>query len=421
MKNLILFALLTLSLPGCGYLVRSPHATNTEDEKLSEDRETIEVYNEKKEPEQNTGNSDSDDADDDETPATGSSDGHIDFKDPSDFARSPQQIQSQPKAWPKPPATNPKIDAAQKLFAQALHEQNDGAFQAASDRWRQFLDRYPGMPGYEQAQFNAALTLLHLDRAGEAKEPLHSLIQTTGNPSFAIDARLLLAEALLRNGENEEALALTFDVLPEQRLEKARGLERASKATGVSDAGGKPNLEQRIKFYILRGRIFAGLKNQREASAALTLGEKLLEGPAKDQLSAKEIKLLRGTLSWRKVEVLEQLCRHQVTIPEALSEAEFLAYADAYYSCIAPARQLFCNVKASNDQQIESQALRTYRRLAEQPLEIRDHLPPPAREVRKKEQRGPYESEMKTLIEKTVQERSHAFRNIESCKAFDVF
>lgn len=417
---LIVFAALALTAPACGLIERSDRATNVEDDSLAEDVETIEVYDEtKEEPTKKTETAPTVTSSKPDTQPTGPRKSI--FTDPSDVSRSAQQIQAEPKPWPTPPATNPKVDAAEKLFEQAMRAQSEAAFMEALEHWKLFLARHTGMPGFEQAKYNYALTLIHLGRLSEAEEPLRGIIQTTNDPSLAIDARAVLAEAYLKTGKFDEALALTFDVLPDRKIERRMGIKRSATAAGVSVTGGKPTLLQRIKLFILRGRLFGSLGNHAQANRALLQAQKLLDGPAKDQLSQKERKLLSGTWSWRKIEVLDQICNHEVKVPDTLSEAEFLAYADAYYSCIAPARQLYCSVLEANDNQIEAQALQAYRRSVQRPLEISDRLPPPARDVRKKEQRGYYESEMKALISKTVEERSKAFRDIEACKALDVF
>ncbi|MBI3556522.1 MAG: hypothetical protein HY074_09690, partial [Deltaproteobacteria bacterium] len=337
-------------------------------------------------------------------------------------ALAPQTIQGGPKANTRAAdASNPKLEKAEWLFNQAQRQQGDGALQKASELWKQFLDQNLGLPGYNTAVYNYGYCLYYLGRAQEALDPLKNMILETQDSKLINDARILLAESLLQTGENEEALATTFDVLPDHAAEAAAGLERSSNAVGTAENSEGPNLTQKIRLYTIRGRIFASLKKENQAHAALEHAKQLLLHAEKGQINPTDMRFLSGNYAWRQMEVQALSCQQRVVIPERLSEAEFLTYADAYYGCASPARHLYCTVLAARNEQIRSQAQITYRGLIEAPLEIRNHLPPPAREIRKKEQRSHYESEMKALIEKTVNDRVRDFKDLPSCHAHDVF
>ena len=379
-------------LSSCGLISRSSEANNVEDDEITEHHETIEVSEEKPNPGPQTAS----------LPAPETSKKDL-FKDPVDVLLAPQTIQGGLKSQNTP--GNPTLEAAQRLFNQALREQREAAFLAAYDHWKQFIERYTGLPGHEQALHNLGLTLFHLGRPAEAIEPLQGLTQTTKDSELATDSRLLLAECLLATNALTETLALTFDVMPDLKAETQAGLGRKT-------APEQPNLKQKIRLYTLRGRVYASLGNEKEAEKALTEARKLLETAKKSRLSTYDRRALESHLGFRQIEVLELICARRVLPNDTLSEQEFLAYADAYYGCAAPARELFCQVQKTADHQLKSQVLRAYRRLVEEPLKLKDRLPPPARTVRKKEQRSHYEREMKVLIEKTVEERSKAFNAV---------
>ena len=337
-------------------------------------------------------------------------------------ALAPQTLQSGLKTTVRAAdAPNPKLEKARLLFEQAQGEQNDGALEKASELWRQFIDQYLGLPGYNVAVYNYGYCLYYLGRAREALEPLKDMILETQDSKLINDARILLAESLLQTDQAEEALATTFDVLPNHAGELAAGLARSADAVGMGNDVAVPSLTQKIRLYTIRGRILATLKKDPEAHAALERAKLLLLHSAKGQISPADMRFLSGNYAWRQIEVQALSCQQSVKVPDRLSEAEFLTYADAYYGCASPARHLYCTVLAARNEQIRSQALVTYRGLVEAPLEIRNHLPPPAREIRKKEQRSHYESELKALIEKTVSEHAKEFKELPSCHAHDVF
>src|SRR5438105_3081973 len=79
------------------------------------------------------------------------------------------------------------------------------------------------------------------------------VIQDDSLPNLMIDARILLIENYLRTGNNDEAIAATFEILPDAKAEKNAGLKRASDAIGIAPQKGEPNLTQQIKLYTLRG------------------------------------------------------------------------------------------------------------------------------------------------------------------------
>jgi TolA-binding protein len=401
--------ILAAMIPACSSLQRSDKATNVEDA-----RELV-------------GDSSKDDArpapqapaprayatttsqplDDDAGPAPA----------PPDFAPAPQKIAGAPKAQNlSESAPNPLLAEAHALYQKALKAQHEAAYVEATALWRDFVDRFTGMPSYEKGQFNLALCQLHLGQAAESTQALKDLIPVTNDARLANDARILLAEALIHLGQTEEALALTFEVLPDQEAEKKAGLHRSRHA---SAGPGRPTAVQMIRLLTLRGRIYASKQDDVRANYALRQARELIDQA--EELTPDIKKLLIGHLAWRQLEAKSITCNRRVTPPARLSEAEFLAYVDAYYGCATPARSLFCEVLAANDQQIRSLALATYRGLVEAPLELRDHLPPPARPVKKKEQRPHYESEMKALIEKTVASRAKQYRDLPSCNAFDLF
>ncbi len=337
-------------------------------------------------------------------------------------ALAPQTLQAGAKTTVRAAdAPNPKLEKADWLFNQAQREQSGGALAKAAELWKQFLDQNLGLPGYNTAVYSYGYCLYYLGRAQEALDPLKNMILETQDSKLINDARILLAESLLQVGENEEALATTFDVLPNLAAEQSAGLERSADAVGVADQAAVTSLTQKIRLYTIRGRIFASLKKEAQAHAALEHAKQLLLHSKKGQISPEDMRFLSGNYAWRQLEVQALTCQQSVVVPDRLSEAEFLAYADAYYGCASPARHLYCTVLAARNEQVRSQAQSTYRGLIEAPLEIRNHLPPPAREIRKKEQRSHYESEMKALIEKTVSDRAKEFKDLPSCHAHDVF
>lgn len=315
---------------------------------------------------------------------------------------------------------SPKLTAASALFEKASARQKLGAYADAEQLWKDYIDHYPGFANYDQAQFHLAECLVQLQKTSASLEPLQAVIQTSSDSHLVVEARLLFAESLLQTNRFDEALAISYELMPRRKAERKAGFKRDKDAVGISDAI-QPDLVQKIKLYTLRGRILASLKDEKAAQGALYQARKLIENANKTQLSREDRIHLAANWAWRQLEILTLSCPQRNPVPERLSEAEFLAYAEAYYGCVVPAQRLYCQILAAHDAGIQNPALQTYRALALKPLEIREHLPPPARSIKKKEQRGPYESEMKALIEKTVLERSKEYKNLDACGAFDVF
>lgn len=318
----------------------------------------------------------------------------------------------------KTPASDSSLDTTSSLFAAALKEHDDGAYQHASELWRQYLAQ--GFERTDEAGYFLAQDLFFLGRPSEARETLEKLIQQTKNPEWLINARIMLAECLLGSGEHNEALALTFEILPDTNAEKRAGIVRAEDAIGRVKAL-EPTLAQKVRTLTMRGRILGSLRDQAGARETLVSARNLIHESEKSVLSQEDKTNLTGQLAWREIETLNIDCRNKFPTPKRLSEAEFLAYVDKYYRCADHARPLYCDVLATHDEQIRSQAVLVYRAMVEAPLELGAHLPPPSRQIRKQEQRARYENEMKALIEKTVRARTQDFKNLEFCGARDVF
>lgn len=337
-------------------------------------------------------------------------------------APAPQTIEGATKPnGANPHAPNPIVAEAQTLFQQAQKAQNDAAFGEAAELWRKFLDHDTGMPGFEAARYNFSFCLFSLGQQTEAIDMLKNLLEETHDGKTANDARILLAEGWLAAGKFEDALATTYDVLPNPTREAQAGLYRHGNAVGIDPTQAPATYPQKIRLLTIRGRIFAALQRPDEAKVALDQARQLLLHASKGEVSPQELQFLSANYAWRKLEVTGLSCQQSSPVPERLSEREFLDYADAYYGCLRPTRSFYCTVLATQNEQVRSQALTAYKRLVLAPLAIKDHLPPPARKVKTEAQRGRYESELKALIEKTVEDHAAEFKQIDSCHAHDVF
>jgi tetratricopeptide (TPR) repeat protein len=320
----------------------------------------------------------------------------------------------------KPTATAAEnAESSAQLLKRAEQAEREGAYAEAEACWQRYITVFPGEAEFDHARYHRALCLFHLGRYEDSSKSAASVIQDQATTALGVDARILLAEDLLQTGKTAEALALTYEVLPDTRAERASGLKRQS------DSAIQPSLIQKIKNYTLRGRILASLNRPSDAAQALKKAQVLLEGSSKMALSDHDRLDLAGRWALRQIETLSIQCSTLAPRTQRLSEAEFLAYADVHYRCADPTRELFCKVirtyRESHDEQLKSLALTAYRGLVEAPLALLSTLPPPAREIRTQDQRKNYESEMKALIEKTVRERSQPFRNLSACNSFDVF
>ncbi len=320
------------------------------------------------------------------------------------------------EAAPKTAQASPVINAGPDAqFEAAVLSMKQAAFSEAAAKWKAYLDRYAGLPHYEQAGLFYAETLFHLSRNDEAIAVLQPLLESPKEDGLFVDGRLLYAELLLRKGRFDEAVAATFDVIADPKAERAAGVSRKTRRRKTTPV-------QEVKLYTLRGRIFAELAREDEAVRALAAARKRLKKISGEGAGTDEKTRLTAHVAWRQIETLSAICRNRVHRPERLSEKEFLEYADGYYACTEPARKFLCEIldRRAQDGEIRAQAVDAYRAMVRYPLALRDPLPDPARGV-KTAQKERYEKEMRGLIESTVETRAKSYRNLESCNAFDVF
>ncbi|MEW6055627.1 MAG: CDC27 family protein [Bdellovibrionota bacterium] len=401
LKALLFIVLISFTNSTCSW-TRSRHATNVEDDIEDEVIEEREGWTAAK--------------------VASDTDGS-----PQDYARSARVLY--PHLPPLKPHELPPQrihsatddDKAAELFNQALKEQEEAAYTRASELWKTYVGLYAATPDFERAQYNLALSLFHLGRTKEAYDPLKNILHSPKDGLLAVEARLLLAECLLRDRKPDEALALTYEIFPSARAEKQVGLKRFRNAVGTEASKVKPTLPQEVRLLVLRARVFASLKDQVRATEALNQAQNRINQLSKLESTGSELKTLTAHWAWRSIEVLAFRCEQKFPAPERLSEAEFLAYAQGYYGCVSSSKRLYCKVVEAKDEQIRTQAVRTYRALAEAPLRLRNPLPPPARRVQKPEQRAYYEREMTGLIEKTVADHIREYRNLDACGAYEIF
>ncbi len=316
-------------------------------------------------------------------------------------------------ATPSPVQKHSQSDA-KKHYGLALQKTEQAQYLEATELWKNFLDFYPADIESEKALYYYAMAMFYSGKSKDAQEPLQTLLEDTKNSALLVDGRLLLAEIYLKRAKTDSALALTFDLLPDKDLEKKAGLKRLKKTPHLNPA-------QKIQILTLRGQTYGALGDENNANQALLNAKNQLDGLDHKKLNDKEIQHLTATLAWRQTEVLNLICRKKIPFPNTLSEAEFLDYAQNHYNCAKPAQGYFCKVVEAKDKKIYQQTLQAYVALVKTPLEITSNLPPPAREVRKKEQRMFYEQELKELIENTVSAYSKEYQNLDSCKAYRLF
>lgn len=301
-------------------------------------------------------------------------------------------------------------------FNRAYRYMQLAANHEAASLWKQYLDKYLGMKQSVEAQYYYARTLFNLARYDEASEMIKPLIEMQNNHVIFVNGRLLFAEILIKQTQYDQAIATTYDLMPEAALEKKTGIIRSSQPIQLDD-------EEKVKILTMRGRIFAELKKENDAIVALNQARKILKtirfaGTVEFQREQKDI--LTAHVAFRQIETMAAICRNKVFKPTKMSEAEFIQYANDYYSCAKPTQSFMCEVLQVQDNQVRNSAIMAYREMAEFPVHIKTELPPPARRV-KASQKDFYKKEMSGLIDTTVQKFSYDFRNLKKCDNYDVF
>lgn len=338
---------------------------------------------------------------------------------------------SKVKPNPAPQEVKPSSassESAEEDFEEALNEQTNGEPRFALSKWKKFLDDHTGMPGYESAKFNYALCLYLTGKPSEALDYLRPLYEEEFPTQITTEARLLSIEALIGLSRFEDALALSFEILPDYDAEARSGLFRRR---GSQKAISKFVLhdDQKIRVYTLRSVCFAGLKKADLSSQTIARATAILDTLWKTSPQTSDIQYklhdLRAHLSYRAIQALTLHCQTKNPFPTTLSEAEALAYGDSYYRCALPATKLYCDFlesqKVTENESLGKVVLQDYTALALHPLKLRDPLPPPSRHLKRTTQKPFYEQEMKGLIEKMVDEKIKPMRFIDSCHADHIF
>ncbi len=302
------------------------------------------------------------------------------------------------------------------LFNRAYRYMQLAAYTEAAKLWREYNETYFGMKQSTDAQFYYAKALFYLSRYDEAAEVLKPLLEYANNHYLFINGRLLFAEIQIKQLKYDQAIAATYDLMPETALEKKSGIIRASSPVILDD-------EEKIKILTMRGRIFAELKKENNATETLMQARKILKtirfaGTEAFQKEQKDI--LTAHVAYRQIETVTAICKNKVYKPNKMSEAEFIQYAQDYYDCTKPTQSFMCEVLQVQDNQVRNSAILAYKDMAEFPIHFKNDLPNPARALKTK-QKEFYKSEMTNLIDSTVQKFSKDFRNIRKCDVYDLF
>ena len=288
-------------------------------------------------------------------------------------------------------------EQATNAFNLALHEQNQGAFVQARELWEKFFIQNTYL--HPNATYNYAYTLFHLGDLEQAEIELKKISEHN------IDARLLLAECFLRREKKQEALALTYELLPNWPAEKSSGISRLKTALGTQKEIDSLTIEQKVKLFILRGRILASLEKFSESRTAFIRALHILNKKTNHPLEERE--LLLAKLGLRQVESIYAQCTFENPLPTELDEEIFLSFANTFYSCAQTA--LTPLALASKNQLTKPLAENVFSELMHAPLKLAQNLPPPPKHRKPKTQTKTvyFQNELKDLIENEVRKRGN--------------
>ncbi|MGE4232787.1 MAG: hypothetical protein AB7F43_05595 [Bacteriovoracia bacterium] len=221
-------------------------------------------------------------------------------------------------------------------------------------------------------------------------------------------SRVAEIEKLLKAQKYDEALALTFEVLPDRQKESAVGIDRQSRTPDLSEI-------QRLGLYLLRAQAYIGLRHWDKSARAQQKAEYLLNS-YQSELKEAQRDRYEASLAALKAETLFAKCKNECAPPKKISEKEFLNYADRFYQCLEPSKMLICTLQSKAAKDIYEKEKTAYDETILIPLSLKNPLPPPARKLKNLSQKKFYEEDMKLLIQRTVDEKIKPFNDLTACE-----
>jgi tetratricopeptide (TPR) repeat protein len=222
-----------------------------------------------------------------------------------------------------PTSQGPTSDQeAETLWKESQVALRESRLQDAVAYLERYVDRYPGKPGYLDAQLLLGQVQLELGHAEEALKPLKYFIHASHNPNDVAKARIALGNSYLKLGKFHEAhltsieiertrnsKKLNSDVYLESRLLAAQallGLKQNSKAIDILNSAEKQLTERhsaKIKAQTYGLQLTVKIKTCEKFPSKGPLDEL----QTRDQLNRRGICLLEGLLQFHKILKTEDL------------------------------------------------------------------------------------------------------------------
>ncbi len=300
--------------------------------------------------------------------------------------------------------------------AKALYDVSK--FPEAAAGFQSFIRDYPAARRTEDAYRLLGVSLYRAGRPADAAPHLKRAAENATSSQAQAEALLTLGECQGAAGNWDEALASTFQIIPDAQLAARLALSPAESNRRKQRVSAP--LEFQVKAYMLRAQALAALGKPRESDEALGRGKRLLLDASGFGINKAMARQLSAELGYRELGLLDTRCGPRLSF-EKTTEETVLGALDGFYSCIALAPTLLCDTAHGSGAPLLEGAKARYRNLALKPLSLKDHLPPPGRSFREPSMADHFESEIKQLIDAQVTLRADSLRNVEECGLSAIF
>lgn len=307
---------------------------------------------------------------------------------------------------------------AQRVFERGVAAHGKGDYEAASKIFTGFIEDYPGAAGFEDAHMLLGESLFHLGRYAEAEGPLKRVVENSIDREIRTRALLMLAESLHMLKRDDEALATTFQVVPDKDLQARLALPPHAARRQAKDP--KAPLADQVRAYLLQASILGALDDHKNGDAVFSKGKRLLSQATGYGISKTEARTLRGELGWREMGILGRQCSEKTHIEKGSEEA-IAGALQGFYRCIEPAKGLLCDIARDAPAPLLQRAKEAYKALVRKPLELKNALPMADSPFKDEDTKARYEEELRNHIDRTVEEKTADFRNLDECGLPGIF
>ena len=310
----------------------------------------------------------------------------------------------------------PNYDIALKSYKDAVKTYEEGNATKAKELFTGFLVDYPTHEKTVEARYYLGLISFSQSEYENAIGYLKDTVQSVPDAELRGETLLILGESYYATGLLSEAMAITYEIIPDEKTDQKLGLSQSPYWKKKRQF--KSLYSHRVEAHLLRAKIFSKKGDLPSSEASLQKAKRLLQTVTGYGVSENTARHLKAEVSYQQMAILKHQCNKAK--PEKISEEIFQKYAEDYYECIRPIQSLYCDVKDHGTKEDLEKVRILYKSMVFHLNELKDQLPPADTKI-DSVSKVHFEQEMRDLMGKVISKNAEDFHAIAQCGEISTF